>query len=164
MSFVLILKLLHVLSAFWFIGGLLGRQVCLAQAGRTREFPVFLSLLSLSGRFEERFLIPGQLAVLAFGLLTAWQQGQPLLGVLQGASANWLFVSLLLFLSSIPLVVLVFLPRGRRFAELLEAARARGEVTPELSAGLQDPVVALAHGYELLSVLVIIILMVTKPF
>src|SRR5687768_4348204 len=115
MPFALILKLLHVLSAFWFISGLLGRQVCLAQAARTREFPAFLTLLTLSGRFEERMLIPGQMAVLVLGLLTAWLQGQPILGALQGASTNWLLASLGIFLTSIPLVVLVFLPRGRHF-------------------------------------------------
>ena len=164
MPLPLILKLLHVLSAFWFISGLLGRQVCLAQAGRTREFSAFASLLSLSGQFEVRMLIPGQFAVLGFGLLTAWLQGQPILGFLQGASANWLLVSLLIFVSSIPLVPLIFLPRGRRFAELLEAAREQGEVTPELTASLRDPVVAVAHGYEVLGVLVIIVLMVLKPF
>ena len=54
--------------------------------------------------------------------------------------------------------------RGRRFAELLDAARTRGEVTTELRAALQDPVVRVSHGYEMLSVLVIIVLMVTKPF
>jgi hypothetical protein len=86
------------------------------------------------------------------------------LGPLTGGSVDWLFVSLLLLLSPLPLVPLVFLPRGKVFEAALAAAEAEGRVTPELRAAWLDPVVRAAHVYELGSVTVVLILMLTKPF
>jgi hypothetical protein len=73
-------------------------------------------------------------------------------------------VSLVVFLSSLPLIPLVFLPRGKRFERALAAARAQGTVTPELTAAFHDRVVYLAHVYELATVFVVLVLMVTRPF
>jgi hypothetical protein len=75
-----------------------------------------------------------------------------------------LFVSLVLYLSIVPLVPLVFVPRGKAFAAALEAAEARGEYTPELRAAFHDPLTRAAHVYELGAVTVVLVLMLTKPF
>ena len=100
------------------------------------------------------------MAVFAFGLLTMWAQGRSLTGDGNG----WLLVSVLVFLSMIPLVPLIFLPRGRVFEAALEAARAKGTVTPELIAAFGDPMVAFARIYEAVVVAVVVALMVVKPF
>ena len=76
----------------------------------------------------------------------------------------WLPVALLLFLSILPLVPLVFLPRGTVFEAALEDARERGEVTPELRTAFRDPAVAFARRYEVVVVAVVLALMVLKPF
>ena len=91
-------------------------------------------------------------------------EGLPLLGPFVGAGANWLFVSLLLFLSVLPLVPLVFLPRGRVFEAALEEAEAAGVVTDRLRAAWSDPVVRGAHIYELTAVTIVLVLMLAKPF
>jgi len=43
-------------------------------------------------------------------------------------------------------------------------ALTKGQMTPELRAHLDDPVVRIAHGYEFISMVVIVYLMVFKPF
>src|SRR5207244_316174 len=115
-SLVVLVKLAHALVGVWFVCGLVGRWATLAQAERADDVRVLRGLLRLSAVFEERMVIPGSAAVLVLGLLTAWMQGQPLLGFLQGAPTSWLLASLVLYLSTMALVPLVFLPRGKRFA------------------------------------------------
>ena len=73
-------------------------------------------------------------------------------------------MSLILYLSNIPFIPLVFLPRGRVFERALVHARARGAVTPELSAAFRDGAVAFARAYEMVTIAAIVVLMVTKPF
>ena len=73
----------------------------------------------------------------------------------------WLPVSLLLFLSIMPLV---FPPRGRCSRRRSTARGARGDVTPELGGAFADPAVAFARRYEVVVVAVILALMVLKPF
>jgi uncharacterized membrane protein len=142
----LLLKLLHVVTGILFISGLLGRTLTMWQASRTTDVRFVQALVRLAGLFERWMVIPGSLAVLGFGLLTAWAQRWPLLGALQGSPSNWLLVSTLLYLSMIPLVRWVFLPRGRVFAGALEDALAAGQVTPELRAAFRDRAVGLAHA------------------
>ncbi len=98
------------------------------------------------------------------GLATAIAEGRPFLGPLQGAGVNWLLVALVLYLSIMPLVPLVFLPRGKVFAAALADAETKGEVTPGLRAAWADPVVRAAHLYELGAVTVVLVLMLAKPF
>ena len=72
--------------------------------------------LAVSARFE-RIVIVGSTA-------RRWSPGSrprsPRVGrssgPLQGARVDWLFVSLLLFLSIIPIIPTIFLPKGRLFA------------------------------------------------
>ena len=109
-------------------------------------------------------MILGGNVMLVLGVLTALAQGRPMLGPIQGGPVDWLFVSIVLLLTTIPLVPLVFLPKGRVFEAALESANARDEVTPELAAAWADPVVRAAHIYELSVVTIVLGLMITKPF
>jgi hypothetical protein len=151
---------LHVLIAFWFVAGLLGRDITLAKARTSTDVGLVAELAELAGRFERMMVRPGSIAVLVAGLLAAWSQHRPL----AGTGNWWLLISLIVFLSGIPLIPLVFLPRGRVFERALREAQAGGTVTPALTAALRDPAVQAARTYELVTLLVIITLMVTKPF
>jgi hypothetical protein len=73
-------------------------------------------------------------------------------------------VSLVLYLSTIPVIVGVFIPRGRVFEAALQEALAAGHVTPRLTAAFGDRVVAQAHTYEWVVLGLVILLMVVKPF
>ena len=152
--------LLHVVAAFWFVAGLLGRNVTMARARTASDLRMLDELVTLSGRFERMMVIPGSIAVVVLGLLAAWALGQPL----AGSNDWWLLTSLLLFVAIGVLVPVVFLPHGKVFEHALADAKARGEVTPELRTALRDPAVRNARAAELLVVAVIITLMVTKPF
>ena len=108
----------------------------------------------------ERFVIRGGPAILLAGMATAWAQGYPWLGLTTG----WMLLSVILLLSPLPLVPLVFLPRGRIFEAALADARRQGVMTLELRAAFADPAVAFARRWELTAVAIVVVLMVTKPF
>lgn len=158
-----ILALVHALVAIVFVAGLIGRWVTLAAAERSLDLGAVRTLTSVSAPFE-RMVIVGSLLVFVLGILTAIVQGRPFLGPLQGAPADWLFVSLVLFLTILPLVPLVFIPKGRVFDAALEEATRAGRVTPALHAAFRDPVTRAAHVYELAAVTVVLGLMLAKPF
>lgn len=155
---------IHVLFVFWLVAGIYGRGVALARARRTQDLAEMRALVGLAHDFEMRFVRPGTFAVLIAGLIAAGARGWPILGFLQGGQANWVLVSLLVYLTIIPVIVFVFVPRGKRFRLALDAAVAEGRITPALSAALADPAVAAARAYEQGMILVLTFLMVLKPF
>ena len=83
MTPVLVLKLVHVLTAIWFISGLLGRWVALDQAGRATDVRTAFELSELAGRFERPSRRSPPILILLFGLITAWIAGQPVLGFIK---------------------------------------------------------------------------------
>jgi hypothetical protein len=72
--------LLHVATAFWFVAGLLGRNVTMARARTASDLRTLDELVTLGGRFERMMVIPGSIALVVLGLLAAWALGQPLAG------------------------------------------------------------------------------------
>jgi len=164
MNWYLILRLLHILSAIVFVGGLIARQLVRSMAGRAPDVRGFAIQSAAAGHIEKRMVIPGNGAVIVIGVLLALIGRQPILGFLQGADRNWLLVSNVLLVALMLLVPLVFLPRGKLFDATLTAALNRDEFTPELRTALRDPLVRAAHFAEMAGVLVVVYLMVVKPF
>ena len=158
-----IVVLIHALVGVVFVAGLVGRWIVLGAAARATELPAMKTLAAAAGPFE-RIVIIGSMLVMLLGLLAAFAAGRSVLGPLTGGSVDWLFVSLLLFVSIIPLVPLVFLPRGRVFEAAMAEAEAAGQVTPALRAAWADPIVRAAHIYELGAVTAVLVLMLSKPF
>lgn len=109
-------------------------------------------------------VIPGNFATILFGVIFAVMIKAPIFGFLQGADKNWLLLTnVLLVLGSLN-VPLVFLPRGKMYEKLLTDAIQKGEVTLELKTHLDDKLVKAAHQFEILMLVVIVLLMVFKPF
>ena len=154
-----LVKLLHVGIAFAFISGLMGRWVLMRLAARASDPESAYTLASAAAPFEQ-LVIRGGPAILLAGLATAWAQGYPWLGLTTG----WMVLSVILLLSPLPLVPLVFLPRGRVFEEAMADARRQALMTPELRAAFADPAVAFARRFEIATVAIVVVLMVTKPF
>jgi hypothetical protein len=154
-----ILKLLHVAVAIGFIAGLIGRAILLRRAARANDVAAAEAFSEAAGPFE-RLVILGSALVLPSGLITAWAQGYPWLGLTTG----WMLAAVVLYAIMMVLVPTVFLPRGRRFEAAMARARAQGTVTPELRAAFADPAVAAARTYEVVGVAIIVSLMVLKPF
>ena len=165
MNIYLLMKLLHILAAFWLIAGVVGRDFTFWQAGRANNVQSVHGLLQLSEFFERRAVIPVSMLVLLFGLVVTWIQKWPLFGFLQGAASNWLLVSFVLFIGiSAVIAPLRLIDRRRQRTKALEEALVRGIITPELTAALHDKVVNGFRTAELALLVVIIILMVLKPF
>ena len=165
MNIYVLMKLLHVLAAFWFMSGLVGRDFTFWRAGKATNVQVVYALLQISDFFERYAVIPVSMAVLLFGLIVTWMQKWPLFGVLQGSPTNWLLVSFILFVGMsafIPAFGMV--ARRKERTRAVEEALAQGTITPALSAALNDRVVNRFRTMELIITIIIIILMVTKPF
>jgi Predicted integral membrane protein (DUF2269) len=154
-----LLKLTHIVLAMALVTGIVGRWLLLAAAQRSERLERTETLLEAADPFEKTVRVSGFLVLVA-GLLTAWAQGYPWLGLTTG----WMLASLALALGIFVLVPTVFIPRGRRFAIALEGSRATGRVTPELRAAFADPAVRAAHVAELGALAIIVALMVLKPF
>ncbi|HEX6269844.1 MAG TPA: DUF2269 family protein [Anaerolineales bacterium] len=164
MSLLLIVRFLHILSAIWFIGGILARQIVRAYAKRTDDVRRFAALSEAAGRIESTMVIPGNMAVILFGVIFALMIDAPIFGFLQGSPRNWLLVSNILLVIGFLNVPLIFLPRGKLFDAALKDALDKGEMTPELRLRLDDPVVRAAHWYELIGMGAVVFLMVFRPF
>jgi hypothetical protein len=154
------LVLVHVATAFWLVAGLVGRDVTLAKARRSSDIKVVPELAELAGRFDRFAVVPGSIAVLAAGLIAALVQGQPFTG--QGNW--WLGLSVLIYLTLLPLVPWVFLPKGKVFEAALSDSIESAKITPELTAAFNDRSVLTARRYEWAVIAAIIVLMVAQPF
>ena len=159
----IILRFLHIASAIAFVGGVFSRQLARSIALRS-DRPEDIALgFRVADPIERFMVIPGSILVTLSGVLLALVAGVPMFGFLQGASSNWLLAANVLILSELVLVPGVFLPRGKVFGQHLEEAVRRGQVTSELRASMDAPVVRLSHIYELAATALIVILMVFKP-
>jgi uncharacterized membrane protein len=164
MSLSLILKLLHVFAAFGLVTGIVGRNITFGQAAKTTNIETAYALLRASEIFERRFVFPMSGAVLVLGLITAWSAGWPLLGFLQGATSNWLLLSLILTVGIAAGVAGTLAPRRRQRMKILEEAHTQGAITAALTAALNDPIVLRLRWLESGAVVIIVALMVLKPF
>jgi hypothetical protein len=165
MNLGLFMKLLHILAAFWFISGLVARDFTFWRAAKVSSVEGIQSLLQVSEFFEQWAVIRGAFLVLLFGLLTVWLQHWKLFGFLQGAPTNWLLISFVLFIGGSAVIApLGLIARRQRRTQAMENALARGTITPELTAALNDKVVNTFRKVELVVMVLIVILMVMKPF
>jgi uncharacterized membrane protein len=120
MSLALFVKFLHVVSAILFVAGIIGRAATYRQSARAGEIHATYSLLQASEFFERRLVIPGSMAVLFTGVLLALIQGWPMFGFLQNARTNWLLISIVLFLATVPAIPLYLIPRRKQRAQAAE--------------------------------------------
>ena len=146
------------------MGGLLARQAVRSLTFRASHVADIVALTQAAGKIERLMVIPGNILAIVFGLLLALAIRAPILGSLQGANMNWLLASIAILAILLPLVPLVFLPRGKVFEAALLQASASGTVSPELRRHMADPVVRWAHRAEMIGVALIVVLMVAKPF
>lgn len=161
MSWYLLLKLAHVVSAIVLLSGVIGRGLVRLRIQQITSIQVLQEFMTLVGRFDGWLVIRGAGLTLVTGLLLGWEGG---LKYFVASHPTWICLSLLLFLSQQPFVVLVFVPRGKRFGKIFQAAVAEQRITPELRAAMADPAVRVATIYEFVTFALILGLMVLKPF
>ena len=161
---ILLVRSLHILSAIVMVGGILARQIVRREAARSTDVHHFAALTSASRRLDTLMVIPGSTAVAALGVILALITGAPLLGFLQRADRNWLLAAIVLMLLGTAIVPLVFLPQRRRIEAALKIALQQGRITPELRAAAQDRAANFWHLIEEIAMVVIVLLMATRPF
>jgi hypothetical protein len=131
---------------------------------RSTDLATVHKLLDVAENFEVRLVRPGSGLVLLTGLIAAWLRGWPILGFLVGAGSNWVLAAIGLYLTFIPLVTLLFIPKSKVRQRALEGALAKGEITPELTAAINNRALYLGRVYELVTIFVFTWLMIAKPF
>ncbi|MFZ1471884.1 MAG: DUF2269 family protein [Anaerolineae bacterium] len=164
MNWYIVLKFFHIVAVIGCVGGLFARQLIRQRARKTNDVQLFATFSQAAGRIESVMVIPGMSAMMVFGVILGLMGHSPILGFLQGASQNWLLVSNILLIGILVIIPTVFVPRGKKFEPLLQDALAKGQITPELRAAMNDNIVELAHGYEGVALIIITALMVLKPF
>jgi uncharacterized membrane protein len=164
MNWYAVVKFLHIVSVVVSVGGLFARQVVRQHAKKMNDIQSFASFSQAAGKIEKTMIIPGMVAILVFGVILGLIGHFPILGFLQGAQQNWLLVSNILLIGIQVIIPTVFIPRGKIFDPILQDALAKGEITPELHAAMNDNMVKLAHLYEEVALIIITALMVLKPF
>lgn len=164
MNWYLMLHFLHIASAMLFIGGVGARQVLRSCANTTNDVRTFIVLNHAGGRIENGMVMPGFLGVIVFGVLLALTTRTPMAGWLQGGSQNWLLVSLLLLMVDPLTVPVVNWQRGKHFDQLAQEAVVTGHMTLQLHAALTNPTMRWMYCTQLVVPVVIVLLMVLKPF
>jgi uncharacterized membrane protein len=164
MNWYLVVKYFHITAVAITIGGMFARQLVRDITLKSEDIKSVVSLTHAAVRMDRTMVIPGSNLMILMGIILAVMQRWPIFGFLQGADRNWLLVSNLLLLVLIGLIPGVFIPHNKRVESLLEAARAKEQVTPELKASLHDRKNMWGHRVEEAIVLVVAALMVLKPF
>ena len=164
MNWFLIVKYLHIIAVTITTGGMFARQLVRGIAKKSDDVKAVATLTQVAHRIDRMMVIPWSNTILIFGVILAVMMKWPIFGFLQGASQNWLLVSNILLIVMLSLIPAVFIPHNKKVEAFLEAALAKGSITSELSAALNDRKNIIAHHAEEIITLVIAALMVLKPF
>jgi uncharacterized membrane protein len=155
-------KLLHIASAIWLVGGLLGRAVALVAVRRASAMPILKAIADVSGRIEDFMIAPGSLAVVVTGIATAIAGGVSLFGPFAGGPL-WIFVPFVVMIFAVVTTPLL-LARDRRWGQALQEAASEGRITEPLRHYLRGDVMLRRYAPDITFAGLIVILMVLKPF
>lgn len=156
-----LVKVLHLFAVATMISGIIGRAFLRAHLARIDDIQTTREFIEVEGHFDERLVVRGSIVTLLTGLLLTWLGHWPLFNA---GVPTWTLVGAVLFLATIPLVIWVYIPRGKVFGKVFAEALAQKRVTVELRAALSDKVIRASYLYEYLMLLVVMTLMVIKPF
>jgi uncharacterized membrane protein len=159
-----LLKLLHVLAAFALVGGEIGRSIAFQRAKKATDVKIVAEMLQLFTFLTRKFVSIGGLVTFLLGIITAGVQRQPILGFLQGASTNWVLAALVLYIIIMLMVAFIAIPRGKVLGQALGSAMGQGKITSDLTSALNDNALNNSFVIQDILILLIIILMVIKPF
>ncbi len=155
---------LHIMSAIILLGGLFARQIVRAYAKKSSDVRIISELYKAAARIEMLMVRPFTGFVVLFGVIYALMIKAPIFGYLQGADQNWLLVTnIMVLLIPFP-IIFFFVPRGKILEPIMQDALAKGQVTPQLREQLHDPAMRRVHFMEITGAVIVVILMVFKPF
>src|SRR6188474_2613025 len=99
------LKFGHVIVAFAMVVGLFGRWILLTRGAASEDIEQAHLLADSASPFE-RIVQTASPLVVVFGLITAWAQGYPWLGLTTG----WMLLTVLLIIPILVMIPVVFIP------------------------------------------------------
>jgi hypothetical protein len=158
-----LLRLGHALAGVGFVAGLVGVWIVSGFARRAESPQAMRQLLRVAGPFG-RLTTAAGITLTVLGLASAFVLGRPILGPIQGGTADWMFIATLLMLPILAFLVVVYPRFGRRMSAALTAAEGDGRITPELVAAWAHPAYQFARRYEMVAVVTVLGLMISKPF
>ena len=153
-----LLTFLHIASVIWFVGGVFFIQGQAILRARSDHLVVIAAAQRSIIVADRIFIEPGSFLVPLFGLANAISQGRNLLEV------SWLSTAIILFIVAVIPGVAYHIPASRRITRLLQAAEQQGMVTPELQAAVRSPALMWVGYFQILLFVIILALMVFKPF
>jgi uncharacterized membrane protein len=156
-----LVKVLHILAVSAFISGVLGRALIRVRSLRLDDIHIVGELVDLEGHFDQWLVVHGSTATLLTGLLLTWLGHWPLVNA---GLPIWTLVGAVLFLATVPLVIWVYIPRGKAFNKVFQDALAQKRATGELRAAFSDQVIRASYLYEYLMLPIVLTLMEVKPF
>ena len=158
-----VLRLGHAFAGVAFVAGLVGYWFVLGMASRADSLPSMRLLLRAARPFGA-LVTGGGIGLSILGIAAAVALGRPLLGPIQGGRVDWMFVSVLLMLPIFAFLVAIYPRFARSLRAALAPADEAGTITPEIATAWADPVYRFARRYELTAVLIVLGLMIAKPF
>ena len=162
MTLLALFKLLHIVSAIWLVGGLLGRAIALVAVRQASSMRTLKAIADVSGRIEDFMIAPGSLAIFATGIATAIAGGYSLFGPF-GGGPLWVFAPFLLMIFAV-ITTPLLLARDRRWGQALQTAAFEGTITRDLRHYLQGDTMVRRYAPDITFAGLIVILMVLKPF
>ena len=148
----LLIRSLHILAAFLYIGGLAGYVGMRLASVNASNLEAVKSLLGSMYRFERYMLMPGGALLVIFGLLTAWLEHWP----------NFALEAIGLLLVMVPFVVISG-PRAKKLAAALTEAVQAGKLTDGLRDAMRDKVFFVCELVTVALVFLILLVMLFKP-
>lgn len=149
--------LAHILSAFWYVGGLTAVQLACVRAWQNDELNARTEALEEASHYQGVLLVPGAIASVATGLFLWAQLDYALL------TTPWLLALEALYI----VTLLVCVPLGgiglRRARIAALQARKAGRSTPELEQAMRDSVPLVFGGIAALLVPVMVYFSVFRP-
>jgi hypothetical protein len=158
-----VLRLAHALAGIAFASGIVGMWIVHGAAERADSI-ASMRLLIRSARPFGRLAEVGGIGVAILGIATAFVLGRPIFGPLTGGRLDWMFVSNVILLPLIAFLAVVYPRFATRLRAALDAAGETGAVPAGVTAAWADPAYRFARRYELVSVVIVLALMIGKPF
>jgi len=149
---LLLVRSLHILAAFWYIGGLAAYVGLRLASAKATSLEATASLLGSMYRFERYMLLPGGALLVIFGLLAAWLEHWP----------HFALVAIGLLLLMVPFVA-VSGPRAAKVQTALAEAKQAGTLTARLRTAMRDKVFFVCELVTVVIVLLILLVMLFKP-
>ena len=152
-------RFLHILFSLTLFFGLGTTMMNTLQSRRVRSPAELLPLWQSTARAGARFSIPSGILLLVFGYIAAELYGYDLF------ATGWLLTSLIITLLLILMGIFIMRRHVRLvMGEIHQAISSGGDMTDSLVSRLRAPIPRITGLLQMILLLIVVVLMVFKPF